>query len=42
MTGFNLIGLMLIGCFETEKEAVVKFFKKIKGMIKWHSIRQTK
>lgn len=42
MTAFNLIGLMLIGCFEAEKEAMEKFFKKIKGMMKWHSIRQTK
>jgi hypothetical protein len=38
MTPFTLIGLILIGCFETEKEAIVKIFKKIKGMIKWHSI----
>ena len=42
MTGLDLIGLVLICCFETEIEAIGKFFKKIKGMIKWRSIRQTK
>lgn len=42
MTGLDLIGLIFICCFETEIEAIEKFFKKIKEMIKWHSTRQTK